>query len=199
MNMRQIHLYYNQAIVSVIKLFRNNNKNNFASKCCKFLANLCKSSEILEQCHIKWWLDYSINGSVSYSFSCNFNCKETEIKLKARDPSQRNLLDFPLPKSPLTNSKVLTALIYIFGVRLAVQSLQYIKISGNLIFWTYYLNDRNNNIQGKMKPIIKIISTLVFTVQKHFPFLLEKKPYYMVHQKEISNDFTSMFMVVPLA
>ena len=35
------------------------------SKCCKFLANLCKSSEIIEQCH-----DYRIYGSVSYSFSC---------------------------------------------------------------------------------------------------------------------------------
>jgi hypothetical protein len=30
-------------IVSVVKLFRNNNKNNFARKCCKFLANLQKS------------------------------------------------------------------------------------------------------------------------------------------------------------
>ena len=30
-------------IVSVSKLFRNNSKNNFASKCCKFLANLQKS------------------------------------------------------------------------------------------------------------------------------------------------------------
>ena len=45
-------------IVSVVKLFRNNNKNNFASKCCKFLANMCKSSEIPEQCQVKWWLEY---------------------------------------------------------------------------------------------------------------------------------------------
>ena len=45
-------------VVSVVKLFRNNSKNNFASKCCKFLANLCKSSEILEQCHVNWWLEY---------------------------------------------------------------------------------------------------------------------------------------------
>ena len=57
-------------IVSVVNLFRNNSKNNFASKCCKFLANLCKSLEILEQCHVKWWLDYRTYGSVSYSFSC---------------------------------------------------------------------------------------------------------------------------------
>ena len=57
-------------IVSVVKLFRNNNKNNFSSKCCKFLANLCKSSEILEQCYVKWWLNYRINGYLSYSFSC---------------------------------------------------------------------------------------------------------------------------------
>ena len=53
--------------------YRNNNKNNFASKCCKFLANLRKSLEILEQCHVKWWLDYRIYaGSVPYSFSCTF-------------------------------------------------------------------------------------------------------------------------------
>jgi hypothetical protein len=60
-------------IVSVVKLFRNNNKNNFVSKFYKFPANLCKSSEILEQCHVKRWLNYRINGSVSYSFSCNKN------------------------------------------------------------------------------------------------------------------------------
>ena len=57
-------------IVSVVKLFRNNNKNNFASKCCKFLANLCKSSEILEQCHVNCWVDYRIYESASYSISC---------------------------------------------------------------------------------------------------------------------------------
>ena len=34
-------------IVARLKLFRNDNKNNFVSKCCKFLANLCKSAEIL--------------------------------------------------------------------------------------------------------------------------------------------------------
>ena len=50
--------------------YRNDNKNNFLSKCCKFLANLSKSSEILEQCHVKWWFNYRIYGSVSYSFSC---------------------------------------------------------------------------------------------------------------------------------
>ena len=32
--------------------FCYSNKNNFVSKCCKFLANLCKSSEILAQCYI---------------------------------------------------------------------------------------------------------------------------------------------------
>ena len=35
-------------------------KTIFCSKCCKFLANLCKSLEILEQCHVKWWLKYQI-------------------------------------------------------------------------------------------------------------------------------------------
>ena len=53
---------------------KNNNRNNFAVICCKkllnnnnnyafvyriFLANQCKSSDILEQCHVKWWLNYS--------------------------------------------------------------------------------------------------------------------------------------------
>ena len=50
--------------------YRNNNKNNFVSKCCKFLANLCKSSEILEQCHVKWWLKYRNNWSVSWRLGC---------------------------------------------------------------------------------------------------------------------------------
>ena len=30
-----------------------------------FIANLCKSSEILEHCHVKWWLKYQNNRSVS--------------------------------------------------------------------------------------------------------------------------------------
>ena len=47
-------------IVSEQFYYRNNNKNNFVSKFSKFLANLCKSSEILEQCHVNWWLDYRI-------------------------------------------------------------------------------------------------------------------------------------------
>ena len=33
--------------VARLELFRNTNKNNFALKCCKFLANLCKSSRRL--------------------------------------------------------------------------------------------------------------------------------------------------------
>ena len=37
---------------------RNNNKNNFAFIFCKFLANLFKFSEILEQHYVKWWLNY---------------------------------------------------------------------------------------------------------------------------------------------
>ena len=39
--------------------------------CCKFIANLCKSSEIVEQCHVKWWLGYRYNRSVSWRLSCN--------------------------------------------------------------------------------------------------------------------------------
>ena len=57
-------------IVSEQFYYRNNNKNNFVSKCCKFLANLCKSSEILEHCHVKWWLKYRNNRSVSWRLSC---------------------------------------------------------------------------------------------------------------------------------
>ena len=53
--------------VMLLKLSRNNNKYNFVLKCCKFLANSCKSSEILEQCHVKWWTKYWNNGSVSWS------------------------------------------------------------------------------------------------------------------------------------
>ena len=68
--------------------FRNN--NNFGSKCCKYLANLCKSSEILEQCHVKWWLGYRIYGSVSYSFSCkkdnNTNYSKFDTKLVSWRP-----------------------------------------------------------------------------------------------------------------
>ena len=58
-------------IVWCLKLFKNNNKNNFAFICCKFLANLCKSSKILEHCHVKWWLKYRNNRSVSWRLSCN--------------------------------------------------------------------------------------------------------------------------------
>ena len=35
------------------------------SKCCRFLAILCKSSKILEQWDVKWWLKYRNNRSVS--------------------------------------------------------------------------------------------------------------------------------------
>ena len=57
-------------IVSEQFYYRNNSKNNFVSKCCKFLGNMCKSSEILEHCHVKWWLKYRINRSVSWRLSC---------------------------------------------------------------------------------------------------------------------------------
>ena len=60
-------------IVSEQFCYRNNNKNNFVSKCCKFLANLCKSSEIVEECHVKWWLKYRYHRSVSWRLSCTDN------------------------------------------------------------------------------------------------------------------------------
>ena len=52
---------------------KNNNKNNFALICCKFLANLCKSLKMLEQCHVNWWLNYRNNRSVSWRLSCILN------------------------------------------------------------------------------------------------------------------------------
>ena len=68
--MAMLHYFWRFAqICFSTKLFTNNNKNNFANKWSKILANLCKSSEILGQCHVKWLLDYRIYGSVSYSFS----------------------------------------------------------------------------------------------------------------------------------
>ena len=67
-----------------LKLLRNNKKNNFALICCKFLANLCKSSEILEQCHVNWWLKYRNSKSVSWRLSCtyyNHNHRYLELNL----------------------------------------------------------------------------------------------------------------------
>ena len=60
----------NFVIVSVAKLIRNNNKNNFASKSCKFLANLQKSwNNMMSNVGL---IIHRIYGSVSYSFSCDF-------------------------------------------------------------------------------------------------------------------------------
>ena len=39
-------------------------------KSVQICANLCKSSEILKQYDVKWWLSYRKYGSVSHSFSC---------------------------------------------------------------------------------------------------------------------------------
>ena len=36
-------------------------------------SNLCKSSKILKQYDVKWWLNYRKYGSVSYSFSFTWN------------------------------------------------------------------------------------------------------------------------------
>ena len=77
------YCFWTNSGAQLAKLFRNNNKNNFASKCCKFLANLFKSSEILEQCHVKWWLNYRIYGSVSYSFSCMYGTRTKKVIPKA--------------------------------------------------------------------------------------------------------------------
>ena len=42
-------------IVARLELFKNNNN---------ICANLCKSSQLLEQCHVNWWLIYWNNRSV---------------------------------------------------------------------------------------------------------------------------------------
>ena len=47
------------------KLLRNNNKNNFALICCKFLTNFQK---FWKKYDVKWWLNYSKYGSVSHSY-----------------------------------------------------------------------------------------------------------------------------------
>ena len=53
-----------------LKLFRINNKNNFVLKCCQFLANLCKTLELMEQYYVKWLLKYRNDRSVSWRLSC---------------------------------------------------------------------------------------------------------------------------------
>ena len=65
-------------IVSEQFYYRNNNKNLFASKCYKYLTNLCKPSEIVEQRHVKWWLKYRNNRSVSWKLSCKNFMKASE-------------------------------------------------------------------------------------------------------------------------
>ena len=60
-------------IFCVAKLFRNNDKNNFASK--------CKYSEILKQ-YVKCWLNCWIHGFVSYSFSCITSKKVSPANLR---------------------------------------------------------------------------------------------------------------------
>ena len=67
-------------LFKVRNLFKNNRKNNFELICCKFPVNLCKSSEILKQYDVKWWLNYRIYRFVSYSFSCTFR-KSTFLKI----------------------------------------------------------------------------------------------------------------------
>ena len=57
------------------KLFRND-KNNFALICSKFIANLCKSYEIL---NVKWLHNYRKYGSISYSFSWDYAKKNSFI------------------------------------------------------------------------------------------------------------------------
>ena len=98
------HLLAKLFFVIVSEQFYYRNNNNFVNKCCKFLANLCKSSEILEHCHVKWWLKYQKfqnNRSVSWRLSTTSNanpewnlCTQTEnATLKFHDPILRPYTD----------------------------------------------------------------------------------------------------------
>ena len=114
--MRQIHIFYNEAIiwhivsgflkictdlheicciwsqnyfcywfltifwVARLKLFINNNKNNFGLKYCKFLANLRKSSEILEQCHVKYRNKKNMSTSSKVEFVCSLFGRNVSLK-----------------------------------------------------------------------------------------------------------------------
>jgi hypothetical protein len=57
-------------IVWHLKLFRNNNKNNFALTHKHTHSQTHTSVQKLKQYDVKWWLNYRKYGSVSYSFSC---------------------------------------------------------------------------------------------------------------------------------
>ena len=63
------------AVISEQSKAHNNNRNNFALICCKFLANLCKFSEILLQCHVKLWVNYRTNGSICLIFNQLYSWK----------------------------------------------------------------------------------------------------------------------------
>ena len=62
----------------IAKLFLLLFLNNFAIICCKFLANRCKSSDILKQYDVKRWLNYRKYGSVWYSFSFTYLNRHTK-------------------------------------------------------------------------------------------------------------------------
>ena len=49
--------------------------------CIHMLQISCKSSEILEQCHVKWWLKYRNNRSVSLRLSCNSTHPQNQHKI----------------------------------------------------------------------------------------------------------------------
>ena len=57
----------NCLIVSEQFYYRNDKKKQFFEQ---MLQISCKSSEILEHCHVKWWLKYWNNRSFSWRLSC---------------------------------------------------------------------------------------------------------------------------------
>ena len=47
--------------------------------CIHMLQISCKSSEILEQCHVKWWFKYRNDRSVSWRLSCTWEIMKFRI------------------------------------------------------------------------------------------------------------------------
>ena len=100
--MRQVHIFYNwHHVVSgfikictdlqhmTAKLFRNNNKNNFALKCCKSVqiktktisfSQLLQNMWIIKQTLVLLWKSLRKYGPVSYLFSCTITIKNANRK-----------------------------------------------------------------------------------------------------------------------
>ena len=188
MNMRQIHIFYNQAIIwhdiapvciseeicSIclqncfcycfwtiysscdLKLLRNNKKNNFALICCTFLVNLCKSSEILKQYDVKFWLNYRIYESVSYSYSCNLYFRKN-----------RDLPDFSL-------------LVKVAQKDIPANAVGTLGLQG--CFWTKAVVSWHNTTIAKLQPKCHLGYYLHVFFHTIFVKLFHKPIVWLVHQ-----------------